>query len=149
MATKAQAEVASRAARPSAAASACTAQPVLMPSAAATPPRQPNCNVRVTVYNRSTPGVALSTSAVAMNSGRSCAPNIVSPLRRVVPKRQVHCAERPAQCDSQGLQRQRGGFAAADAQCCHAALAASLAQRAEQCDDDAGARGADRMAERA
>jgi hypothetical protein len=51
-------------------------------------------------------------------------------------------------CGSVQFDRHRGGFAAADAQRRHAALQAALLQRAEQRDDDARARGADRVAER-
>src|SRR3954470_714015 len=47
------------------------------------------------------------------------------------------------------LKGHRGGFAAADAEAGHAALQAALAQRAEQRHQDARARGADRMAQRA
>src|SRR3954470_8334474 len=47
------------------------------------------------------------------------------------------------------LKRHRGGLAAADAKACHPALQAALAQCAEQRDQDARARSADRMAKRA
>ena len=50
---------------------------------------------------------------------------------------------------SDQFDRHRRGFAAADAQAGDAALAAVLAQRAEQRHQDARARGADRMAQRA
>src|SRR3954465_3206022 len=47
------------------------------------------------------------------------------------------------------LERHRGGLAAADAKARHPALEAALAQCAEQRDQDARARSADRMAKRA
>ncbi|KGC57475.1 acetyl-CoA acetyltransferase domain protein [Burkholderia mallei] len=56
----------------------------------------------------------------------------------------VRCALRSDQLDAH-----RGRFAAADAQARHAALGPARAQRADQRDEDAGARRADRMAERA
>src|SRR5512134_1342336 len=110
-------------------------QPALMPSAAATPPRAPSCSVRVTVYRKSTPGVAFSTSTVRTNSPRSWVPNMLASSADVA--------------GSEHLKRHGGCFAAADAECRHAALAAGLFQRAEQRHDDARARRADRVSERA
>src|SRR5229473_8711742 len=47
------------------------------------------------------------------------------------------------------LDRDRGGFAAADAECCDAALEVLRFERVQQRDDQPRAGGADRMAERA
>src|SRR5688572_22689365 len=76
----------------------------------------------------STPGVAFSTNTATVNNAKSWMPrasNMVVALQEL---------------DGHGR-----GFAAADAQRRAAALQAALLQRAQQRDDDARARSADRM----
>src|SRR6266566_1853597 len=76
----------------------------------------------------------------------------LSSLRQGYPQQEIFRRKTPPATQesvNDALDCDRGGFAAADAECRYAPLEVLRLQRMQQCDDQPGASGADRMAERA